>query len=372
MNAPDRQPTQVTLHGLTKRFGATIAVDDLDLSVEAGSFAALLGPSGCGKSTTLAMVAGLEQPDAGDVRFAGTSVLGVTAERRPVGLVRQKALLFPHLDVAANVGFGLRMRGLGRQEIAQRVAAMLERVQLGGLARRRVGELSGGQEQRVALARALVLEPAVLLLDEPFSSLDAALRAEMRRLVRQLHDESAVTTLFVTHDQAEAVEVADTVALLLDGRLAGSGSPDLFYRQPPSLAAARFFGVTNEIPGRAADGEFRADDGDLRVRRVHSTATAGSGTSLGADGFAGGRAVLVIRPEAVQLSPTDREEGTVIGRVIGARFAGTHLAVEVAVSRSLVLVAHRPIAEPVTVGAGVGLRLPPEACSVFADPGGRA
>jgi ABC-type sulfate/molybdate transport systems ATPase subunit len=255
---------------------------------------------------------------------------------------------------------------------------MLERVQLGGLARRRVGELSGGQEQRVALARALVLEPAVLLLDEPFSSLDAALRAEMRRLVRQLHDESAVTTLFVTHDQAEAVEVADTVALLLDGRLTGSGSPDLFYRQPPSLAAARFFGVTNEIPGWLADGEFRADDVRIRpvhVRPVHRTTTAGSGTSDGADGFAEGRAVLVIRPEAVQLTPTDQEEGTVTGRVVGARFAGTHLAVEVAVGSepagSLVLMAHRPIVEPVTVGAVVGLRLPPEACSVFADPGGR-
>lgn len=192
--------TEITLSGVRKCFGDTIAVADLTAYVPPGSFTALLGPSGCGKSTTLAMLAGLLRPDAGDICFAGRSVLDVPAELRPTGLVFQKPLLFPHLSVARNDGFGLRMRRLDHRQIRARVDAMLDRVQLGGLARRRVGELSGGQEQRVAVARALVLRPQVLLLDEPFSQPDAALRTEMRSLINDLHAESPVTTVFVTHD----------------------------------------------------------------------------------------------------------------------------------------------------------------------------
>ncbi|MGA8209910.1 MAG: ABC transporter ATP-binding protein, partial [Nocardioidaceae bacterium] len=278
---------EVTLHGVGKRHGEVVAVDDLSLHVPAGSITALLGPSGCGKSTTLEVVAGLVAADTGDVRLDGVSVLAEPAERRPVSLVFQKPTLFPHLDVDANVGFGLRMAGVAGERRRRTVAEMLDRVRLGGLGSRRVAELSGGQEQRVALARALVTRPRLLLLDEPFSQLDAELRADMRALVRELHEATGVTTLFVTHDQAEAVEVADRIAVMAAGRLLGEGPPELFYTQPPDPAAARFFGFVNEVAGVVAGGRFQADGATL------SLATARPD----------GRAVLMARPDVLWLGP---------------------------------------------------------------------
>lgn len=344
--------TRITLTGLTKGFATTTAVQDLSLEVAPGSFTALLGPSGCGKSTTLSMIAGLLTPDAGDICFDGASIVPVAAERRNVGLVFQKPLLFPHLTVEQNVAFGLRMRRLDRAETKVRVHQMLERVQLSGLARRRVGELSGGQEQRTALARALVLRPNVLLLDEPFSQLDAALRSEMRALLRTLHDESALTTLFVTHDQSEAVEVADTIALLLEGRLAGHGEPEHFYAQPPSLAAARFFGVTNEISGRVAAGQFTADQ-------------TGPGVTIRASAaVSDGPALLVIRPEAVQVCEHASVD-TIAGVAVTAQFAGTHLDLGIDIGTPRPLRARQPVGSPICLGGAMHVRLPPSACTVF-------
>ncbi|MEO7979708.1 MAG: ABC transporter ATP-binding protein, partial [Sporichthyaceae bacterium] len=233
------EATGLTLVGLSKCFAGavTAAVADLSLTLPTGTLTALLGPSGCGKSTTLNLVAGLLDPDAGDVRFDGRSALDVPPERRPVAMVAQKALLFPHLTVADNVGFGLRMRRVPRTERSRRVSEMLALVGLEGFGGRRVHQLSGGQEQRVALARALVTEPRVLLLDEPFSALDTELRAQMRLLVRDLQRRLAVTTLFVTHDLAEAVELADTVALMLGGRLEQHGPTRAFYERPATAGA---------------------------------------------------------------------------------------------------------------------------------------
>lgn len=334
--------TAITLTGVHKSFGDTSAVLDLTTQIAAGSFTALLGPSGCGKSTTLAMIGGLLHPDGGDIQFGGRSQLGVPAERRPAGLVFQKPLLFPHLNVEQNVAFGLRMRRLDRSRTRDRVAAILDRVQLSDLARRRVGELSGGQEQRVALARALVLEPRVLLLDEPFSQLDAALRAEMRSLVKDLHTESGVTTVFVTHDQAEAVEVADTIVLMLDGRLAGQGDPKMFYTAPPSLAAARFFGVTNELLGSVRDGVFTADSTGLcRVTTLPD-----------------GPAVLVVRPETITLATLPCDDDTVHGVAVAARFAGTHLAVDVRLTGGPLMTLHAPVTTSVQLGTPVTVGVP--------------
>ena len=344
--------TAIALTGLTKSFGGTTAVDRLSLDLVAGSFTALLGPSGCGKSTTLSMLAGLTAPDAGDIQFDQCSVLGLPAERRPVGLVFQKPLLFPHLSVADNVGFGLRMRGLRSRDRAARVAEMLDRVQLAGLGERRVGQLSGGQEQRVALARALVLEPKVLLLDEPFSQLDTTLRAQMRTLLRRLHDDSAITTVFVTHDQGEAVEVADSIALMLDGTLAGHGTPESFYTCPETLPAARFFGVTNEISGSVSQGRFTA---------------ANAAIDVSAD-LPDGNAVLVVRPEMIRLGAPRDGDVRSIGRVVGARFAGTHLAVDVEIGDQRLRV-HHPAGRSITIGEDIGVELPPEVCTVFRDDG---
>ena len=336
------------LSSVSKRFGSTTAVEDVSLTLRPGSFTALLGPSGCGKSTLLALVAGLVHPDAGRIDLDGVSLLGAPAERRPVGLVFQKPLLFPHLSVLANVGFGLRVGGAGRGETRRASLEMLERVHLAGLEQRRVGELSGGQEQRVALARALVLSPRVLLLDEPFSALDSELRATMRRLVRALADETGVTTVFVTHDQAEAVDVADDVALVLDGRLAGHGAASGFWSAPSTLAAARFFGVVNEIPGQVRGGVFSAQ---------------GWG-SLPCD-VRDGPGVLVVRPERLVVDAVPGPGPAVTATVHEVRFAGTHLVVRLVRPDGGVLVAHPPVGTGVTAGSTVSVSAPPDACTVL-------
>ncbi len=348
----ERRGAAITLDGLGKSYGQVAAVADLSVRIPAGSFTALLGPSGCGKSTTLSMLAGLTAPDAGDIRFDGVSILGTPAERRPVALVFQKPLLFPHLTVAQNVGFGLRMRHVERRTRTARVQAMLEQVHLDGLAARRVGELSGGQEQRVALARALVLEPRVLLLDEPFSQLDPELRSQMRALVRELHDHAEVTTVFVTHDQGEAIEVADDVLLLLDGRLAGHGPPELFYLRPPTLAAARFFGAVNELTGRVSHRCFRTTLGALPTP-----------TEL-----PDGAAVLMVRPEGAQLAAAPGAD-TIDARIEAARFAGTHLDVSVRIAGDTRMTVRVPVGTPIEIGGVVHVRIPLASRTVFSTSG---
>ena len=332
---------RVETHGLTVRYGGATgvaAVDGLDLDLAPGSFTALLGPSGCGKSTTLGVIAGLVRPSAGDVRLDGASVLAVPPERRPLSLVRQKPLLFPHLTVAANVGFGLRAARVPRARIRTEVAEMLARVRLDGLGERRPEELSGGQEQRVALARALVLEPRLLLLDEPFSQLDTDLRAEMRTLVRELHDEHDVTTLLVTHDREEAVELGDRIVLMLDGATAGDGRPEDVFRRPPTAAMASHLGFTGWLPGRVEDGWFVADD------RADS--------------------VVVLRPEEVRIG-----EGDLTARVQATRFAGTHVVVDLVLAGGHRLVAHSRVGHAPAAGTEVRVRLPAEHCTVLPRPG---
>ncbi len=325
-------------------------VHDVDLVLAAQALTAIVGPSGCGKTTTLKMIAGLLDPDSGDVTFDGQSVLGVPAERRPVGMVFQKPLLFPHLTVAENVAFGLRMRRVPRRDRDRRVSDMLELVQLPGFESRRVHELSGGQEQRVALARALVPEPRVLLLDEPFSQLDANLRGEMRALVRLAHDELDVTTVFVTHDQEEAVELADRIALMIDGRIEQHAEPREFFERPATLSAARFFGAGNTVSGTVHGAMFDCALGRLVLAEEHPA----------------GPAVLVVRQEALRLvEGTGRN--TVQGRVTAAEYRGTHIAVTVAVGDiELELTAGAGVEVP--VGALVSVQLPPASCRVVPAP----
>lgn len=241
--------TRVTLDHLTRQFGSSAAVQDLCLEAEPGEMVALLGPSGCGKTTTLRMIAGLLEPTSGDVLFDGRSVAPVPAEKRGAVMVFQKHLLFPTMSVAGNVGFGLRMQGVSKAEIDRKVTEMLELVRLEGMGDRRGHELSGGQQQRVALARALIVRPRVLLLDEPLANLDANLRVEMGELIRSIHTETGITSIVVTHDQEEAVMLADRVALMLSGVLQQYGSPSDLYERPLSVQVARFFRNENFLPG---------------------------------------------------------------------------------------------------------------------------
>jgi ABC-type Fe3+/spermidine/putrescine transport system ATPase subunit len=241
-------------------------IADFSLAVERGELVALLGPSGSGKTTVLKLVAGLMTPESGDIRFDGRSMLGIPAEKRCAAMVFQKPLLFPYLNVRENVAFGLKMRKAPDLEIRTRVGKALELVQLGGFESRRPNELSGGQEQRVALARALVIEPKILLLDEPFSALDQNLRIEMARLVRRVQKLLKITTLFVTHNQEEAAALADRTGLLLDGRLEQAGSTREFYTAPKTLAVARFFGWQTLAGGGSRVLAFRHEH--TRIERV--------------------------------------------------------------------------------------------------------
>ncbi|HEY3107146.1 MAG TPA: TOBE-like domain-containing protein [Chloroflexota bacterium] len=270
---------QIEARGITKRFGPFRALDDVSVVARSGRLVALLGPSGSGKTTLLRIIGGLEQPDAGAVLLGGEDATLMPVARRRVGFVFQHYALFEHMTVEENVAFGLRVRPRPRPPeaaIGRRVGELLELVQLAGLGRRRPRQLSGGQRQRVALARALAIEPRVLLLDEPFGALDAQVRQELRRWLMRLHEQVPVTTLFVTHDQAEAFEIADEVVLMREGRVEQVGTPDELYERPASPFAFEFLGGASRLPavldaGRlyVAQASFAAPaHGDAREREA--------------------------------------------------------------------------------------------------------
>ncbi|THD82771.1 ABC transporter ATP-binding protein [Aliigemmobacter aestuarii] len=345
--------TRVTLDRLTKHFAGAdgASVRDLTLEFPCGELTALLGPSGCGKTTTMKMIAGLIRPCSGEVRFDGRSVLHQPPEVRGAVMVFQNGLLFPFLSVAENVGFGLRMRGTPRAEIAARVEAMLDRVRLPGIGPRRVQDLSGGQQQRVALARALVTEPRVLLLDEPLSNLDAHLRSEMRDLIRDLQRETGITTILVTHDQEEAVVLADRIALMFDGELRQFAPAAEFYARPRDRQVAEFFGGANFVPGRAAAGVF-----DCALGRLPLPAGAPEGTGC-----------LTVRPENILLAEPG-DAGALAVTVIDRVFLGTQTRL-VVLAGDLTLVLIRPPAEAARLSPGdaAAIRLPPEAVWVLPE-----
>jgi ABC-type Fe3+/spermidine/putrescine transport system ATPase subunit len=327
-------------------------VKGLSLTVPQGGLTALLGPSGSGKSTIMRMIAGLLPPEAGDIRLDGQSILHLPPDRRGVVMVFQNAPLFPHLSLAQNVGFGLKMRGAAPDRINAEVAAMLERVQLSGLGGRRPHELSGGQQQRGALARALVLKPRLLLLDEPLSSLDATLRDDMRGLIRSLQREMGITTLVVTHDQSEAVVLADRVALLLEGQLAQEATPDEIFRRPATVEVARFFGGVNFLPGHASGGVFDCALGRLELAQ---DAAEGPGT-------------LTIRPEALQVGPAP---GARPARVRGTCFLGTQTRVDLDVAgQPLAALVAPDVARNLVAGQDVTVSLPTDALWLVPGPPG--
>jgi len=259
--------TTVSLQNITKYYtpNAPAAVHSLNLELSPGSILALLGPSGCGKTTTLKLIAGLLQPEEGRIWFDGQDVTGLAAEQRNAVMVFQHHALFPFMSVGANIGFGLKIRKMEKKLIAQRVREMLELVQLPGMQNRMPAELSGGQQQRVALARALVTRPRLLLLDEPLANLDAHLRDEMRGLILDIQKKTAVSTIIVTHDQEEAMMLADRVALMFNGRLVQYDDPETMFRKPVSAQAARFLGVKNIFPAVRDKNQVATAFGQLQL-----------------------------------------------------------------------------------------------------------
>ncbi|WP_075215863.1 ABC transporter ATP-binding protein [Mongoliimonas terrestris] len=349
--------TDVVLEGLTKTYAgaSAAAVAAVDLVLASGTLTTLVGPSGCGKSTVLKLIAGLLPPSAGRVLIGGRSMADVPPERRGAVLMGQDHGLFPHMTVEANVGFGLRMRGVDPAAIRRRAGEMLDLVRLSGFETRRPSALSGGQAQRVALARALVVDPAVLLLDEPLSDLDPELRLEMRDLIRSAQRATGITTLFVTHDREEAVAVADRTAVMLAGRIAQQGRPDAVFERPATRAVAAFFGIGNIL-----DARF---DGRTAV-------TALGCLALAADPPPGADAV-VIRPERIGVAAEGAAASggnRCAATVVDLGYRGTHV---VATFRAdpvtLTAAISSPIAAGLQPGDRVRLHLPAEALHPVTD-----
>ena len=355
----------LSLRGIGKRFGSAVALDDVSLDVEAGEIFALLGPSGCGKSTLLRIVAGLESPSAGQLLLDGTDVVRVPANKRPVNMVFQSYAVFPHMSVARNIGYGLEMERVPRDEIASRVTEAIAQVRLDGLGGRMPDQLSGGQRQRVALARALVKRPRLLLLDEPLSALDAKLRDAMRLELVNLQSEVGVTFVIVTHDQSEAMALADRIAVLERGRLRQVGSPEALYRRPVDAFVADFIGTLHALP--VSSVESPAGGGTVveaeGLGRVEIPAPPPPGVPVGHQGELG--TVLAVRPEDVGLVPVGSAspgaDGTVgVDATLGdIAFQGGHSIVEarLAGGRSLgVPVGAGRVGEFVALERGAALR----------------
>jgi len=342
--------TQVVLKNLTRRFGDVIAVNDLNLEIPTGEMVAFLGPSGCGKTTTLRMITGLLLPSDGDVLFDGKSILTVPTEKRGAVMVFQKHLLFPTMNVAQNVGFGLRMQRMDKAEIDKRVSEMLELVRLPGFEKRQAHELSGGQQQRIALARALIVRPKVLLLDEPLANLDANLRLEMRELIRRIQQEMAITSIFVTHDQEEAVMLADRVALMFDGVLQQYDSPHSFYAQPRSERIARFFRNDNFLPGTKQGSTVQTASGTLSLSELSTNQPDGE-------------VLLTVRPEDVMLNPTNGEN-IMDAQVKSSVYMGTHTQLQLDLGGEPWM-AQGAANMLVTDGDSISVRLPEESIWVL-------
>jgi putative spermidine/putrescine transport system ATP-binding protein len=348
---------EVRLEGLSRHYGPVVALDHLDLTLEPGELIALLGPSGCGKTTTLRLLAGLEDADTGRITVGGRDITHVSAAKRDMGMVFQAYSLFPHMTVRQNVAFGLRLRKVGTAVRDKRALEMLDLVGLSVQADRYPHQLSGGQQQRVALARALAIEPQVLLLDEPLSALDAKVRAQLRDEIRRIQLEVGITTLFVTHDQEEALAIADRVGVMREGRLEQLAPPTEVYSRPATSFVAEFVGLSNRLAGEVRGGE-------VIVR--------GCKLPLVEQDIPDGQVVALVRPEAVSLASRAPESGTgdgpLTGTVIAITFLGATSRVTVDLGDTRVM-AQLPTSEATALAAGsrVVLAIRPDPVLVSAD-----
>jgi len=346
------------LRGLVKRFGEVTAVAGVDLELPPGKLISFLGPSGCGKTTMLRMIAGLEPPTEGRVFLDGEDITDRPPHLRDIGMVFQTLALFPHLSVAGNIGYGMRIRGVDPERIRARVDELLRMVSLEGMGDRRISQLSGGQRQRVATARALALEPRLFLLDEPLSALDANLREQLQVELRLLQQQLGITTIMVTHDQREAMTMSDLVVVMQAGRVEQVGPPLEVYRRPSTAFVARFIGSTNLLEGRAlADGRVRVRDVDLRVDGALQA-------------YEGDRVMISIRPEETHLSLEALADGNALtGTVVFVRDLGEMFEcyVDCGLDRNVVVAGSPRDRVPVGQGDRVTVRFPPEACVVVRE-----
>jgi putative spermidine/putrescine transport system ATP-binding protein len=350
---------EVRLEGLSRHYGPVVALDRLDLTLAPGELIALLGPSGCGKTTTLRLLAGLEDADTGRITVGGKDVTGLSAAKRDMGMVFQAYSLFPHMTVRQNTAFGLRMRKVGADQRDKRALEMLDLVGLSAQAARYPHQLSGGQQQRVALARALAIEPQVLLLDEPLSALDAKVRAQLRDEIRRIQLEVGITTLFVTHDQEEALAIADRVGVMRDGRLEQLAPPTEVYSRPATSFVAEFVGLSNRLPGEVRGGEVLVRG--ITLPLVERDVPAG-------------QVVALVRPEAVTLaSDAAAESGPLTGTVIAVTFLGATSRVTVDLGDTTVL-AQLPTSDAaaLTAGSRVTLTIRRDPVLVSSDPAAAA
>jgi spermidine/putrescine ABC transporter ATP-binding subunit len=344
------------IDGVTKKFGPIAAVDRISLEIKDGEFFAILGPSGCGKTTLLRVIAGFEAPDEGRVRLAGADITDLKANRRPVNLMFQSYALFPHMTSFGNVAYGLEMEGLQGAELKKRVEQALAMVRMSDYAARKPGQLSGGQRQRVALARALVKRPKVLLLDEPLGALDRKLREQMQIELKRLQQDTGIAFVVVTHDQEEALTLADRIALLDRGRIVQLATPRELYDKPVNRFAADFIGLMNFIDGAVAQSGFEAP---------------GLGKLPAPNGIADGPAALAIRPERVRV--TDAADGAALkGQVEGAAFLGQDVIAHVAVpnlARPMVarLAAGHPLSAKLARGQQVWLNWQADQAVILKD-----
>src|ERR1700681_3615775 len=333
---------EVRLENLQRRYAGVTALDGLSLTMAPGELVALLGPSGCGKTTALRLVAGLEQADSGRGGVGGEDVTGQPTSKRDVGMVFQAYSLFPHMTAWQNVAFGLQMRKVDAGQRRRRAGEMLELVGLSGFADRFAHQLSGGQQQRVALARALAIEPTVLLLDEPLPALDAKVRSRLRDEIRRVQLEIGITTLFVTHDQEEALAIADRVGVMNSGHLEQLGPPTEIYSRPATPFVAEFVGLTNRLPGEV-------NNGTVEVR--------GTRLPLVQPDAAPGPAIALVRPEAVSLETDGAvSDGPLVGTVIAVAFLGATSRVTVDLG-DLTVIAQMPTSTAASTPAGTRVRL---------------
>ncbi|WP_377267133.1 ABC transporter ATP-binding protein [Peterkaempfera sp. SMS 1(5)a] len=353
---PDSQLGELRLSGVSRAYGAHIALQPLDLTIRGGEFVALLGPSGCGKTTALNCLAGLLPLTTGEITLDGRRIDTLPPEKRGFGMVFQNYALFPHLTVRANVAFGLKMRGIGKSEIRRRVDDVLQLVRLTEHAHKHPGQLSGGQQQRVAIARAIVMEPPLVLMDEPLSNLDAALRLEMRSEIRRIHQEFGLTTLYVTHDQEEALSLADRLVVLHTGRVSQIGTPAELYERPADPHVAAFMGYRNllELEVVSADAEGALVEG--RGVRLRGTPVAGCTVA------AGDRVSVAVRPEDVRTAgPGEECAAEAVAEIV--EYHGRQLHVEARTRTGDRI--HFKTGDQVRPGDTVALAVRPERALVF-------